>query len=414
MTDPAPARRGERPLDIKEFQRHVAQAVGLEHVGVLLGAGASVGCGGQTMARLWSDFERDHAPVVDQLASASFIECPFIADGPPNVEQVIDALTVALMDARRRGEDTSDLTAMKNDLLRAVLRAAILDNGWLCDPTSAASDPRLADHVRLLTRLARTRQPGQPAPWVFTTNYDMAIELAAESASLHVRDGFRGFHHRVFTPSAFDLGLRNTEARGEAQFGTYEVYLAKLHGSLSWQAKDGDVRAVQIATACKDVQAFLRGETQEPPSVLVFPSSAKFVDTVGFVYGELMRRLTHFLARPNICLIVGGYGFGDGHLNRILLSALNNPTLQLIVYLPEVEGFDANGTPTNEAALSASQRSFLRLKLPQVTVIGGKPTAFFDQLASHLPDPTLLDDPAERARKIATTLRDYLADGGTA
>ena len=351
------ARRGERPLEIDEFKLHVAQAMSLEHVGVLLGAGASVACGGQTIAGLWTKFQQDEKATADWLVKNSFLDL-FELD-PVNIEALIDDVAVALKDAERRGTGADELRDARNALLRAVLRAARLDDGWLCDPSSAAGDARLDHHVRLLTRLAYSRQPGQPAPWVFTTNYDMAVELAAESASLHVRDGFRGFHHRLFTPSAFDLGLRNTEARGEAQFGTYEVYLAKLHGSLSWQAtSDGGVRSVQIATACRDVQEFLDGKRQAPPSILVFPSSAKFVDTVGFVYGELMRRLTHFLAKPNVCLLINGYGFGDNHLNRILLSALHNPTLQLIVYLPEVDGFDADGHATNLTTLTKGQQAF--------------------------------------------------------
>ena len=181
---------------------------------------------------------------------------------------------------------------------------------------------------------------------------------------------------------------------------------------MSWQATaDGGVRSVQIASACQDIQDFLNGTRAEPPSVLVFPSSAKFVDTVGFVYGELMRRLTHFLAKPNVCLVVSGYGFGDSHLNRNLLSALNNPMLQLIVYLPEIDGFDEDGKATNFAALSKSQQAFLNLRLPQIAVIGGGKEAYFDAFTKHLPDPTILDDPAERARKLASTMREYLADG---
>lgn len=402
------ARRGDRLLSSEEFELHVAQAVRLEHVGVLLGAGASVVCGGKAMAALWTDFVAQYGDLANTMVEQNFVPAP---PETPNIEQALDKVAIALSDATRTGLETGELIAIRDALLRSVIGAAILDSYWLNDPSSAGADHRLDSHVRMLTRLAHTRQPGQPAPWVFTTNYDMAVELAAENASLHVRDGFRGFHDRVFTPSAFDLGLRNTEAQGEAQFGTYEVYLAKLHGSLSWTiGEDGGVRSEQIRNIAPRLEEFVAGNTDESAGVLVFPSSAKFVDTVGFVYGELMRRLTQFLSRPNVCLIVGGYGFGDNHLNRLLLSALNNPTMQLIVYLPEVDGFGDNGVATNHDALSASQRAFLNLKLPQVTVIGGGTAAYFDSLANHLPDPTVLDDPAERARRLAATLKSYLSE----
>jgi hypothetical protein len=54
----------------------------------------------------------------------------------------------------------------------------------------------------------------------------------------------------------------------------------------------------------------------------------------------IIRRFTEFLSRPNACLIVNGYGFTDDHINRLIVSALQNPTLQLIVYLPEIDRLD--------------------------------------------------------------------------
>ena len=428
MTDPFPAtlpgvpapvvagyaRRGDRVLENEEFERHLAQAVRLENVGIMLGAGASLGCGGMSMAGLWQDFEESNAPKVAELRAWGFLRVP--PGQTPNVETLLDELTVACLDAERRGHvnavgvpSSAQLDDLRVSLLRAVLKASLLDRDWLCDPSQAAASDALSDHVKILTRLVHTRQPGQPAPWVFTTNYDMAVELAAENAALSVRDGFSGFHNRTFTPSSFDLGLRNTESRGEAQFGTYEVYLAKLHGSLSWEStSDGNVRAVQIAAACDRLFAFAEGTSSEPPGVLIYPSSAKFVDTVGFVYGEMIRRFTHYLSRPNVSLIVSGYGFGDFHLNRVLLSALNNPTLQLIVYLPEIAGFDNAGNAVNATDLREGVNRILDLRLPQITVIGGGDKAYLSALAQHLPDPTVLDDPAARGRVLAKALADQL------
>ena len=171
------ARRGERPLDVDTFKLHLAQAMNLERVGVLLGAGASVACGGQTIAELWEAFEREEQEALSFLEAEDFVDV--LGLYPVNIEALIDDVTIALKDAERRGEDAAKLHDARNALLRAVLRAACLNDDWLSDPSSAAGDDHLAHHVRLLTRLAYSRQPGQPAPWVFTTNYDMAIELAA-------------------------------------------------------------------------------------------------------------------------------------------------------------------------------------------------------------------------------------------
>src|SRR5690606_34698468 len=134
-----------------------------------------------------------------------------------------------------------------------------------------------------LQKLVSARQPGQAAPWVFTTNYDLAIEWAAESIDLQVVNGFLGIHGRRFSPQSFDLGFRNTQARGEARFGIYNIYLAKLHGSLSWREDNTQVYEVQAGIADKEIQDFLNDETKTKLGLMVMPRAAKYMETVGYV-----------------------------------------------------------------------------------------------------------------------------------
>lgn len=121
------------------------------------------------------------------------------------------------------------------------------------------------------------------------------------------------------------------------------------------------------------------------------------MQTVGYVLGELFRRFSEFLSQPQTSLIVCGYGFGDEHINRLLRSALLNPTLQLVIYLPEFSG------DSSDRKIPETVRKLLSLKNPRVTVVGGGAEAHLDKLSAQLPDPLLYDD---TMRKLEKALRD--------
>lgn len=124
---------------------------------------------------------------------------------------------------------------------------------------------------------------------------------------------------------------------------------------------------------------------QDTLSYLVLPRAAKYLQTVGYVMGELLRRFAEFMARPQTALIISGYGFGDEHINRLIRSALLNPTLQVVVYLPEFKGDPTAGD------LPQTVRRLLALQTPRLTIVGGGERAYTSALAADLPDPTIYD-----------------------
>jgi hypothetical protein len=384
-----------------ELQAHLASLMRLENVGLLLGAGASVSAGGKTMAGLWADFLAVAPHPARWMVEKNFLPANALEANNgliPNVEELADQLEIALAEWRRQAlPETADLEAMRAELQRAVIRAALLQSEWWTNLAGAEenSEP-LQYHRAILQKLVAARQPGQAAPWVFTTNYDLAIEWAAESIDLQVTNGFLGTHSRRFSPQSFDIGFRNIQARGEARFGVYNIYLAKLHGSLSWREDEGQVYEIPAQLAGQEINEFLDEDITEL-GLMVMPSAAKYMKTVGFVLGELFRRFAEFLSKAQTTLIICGYSFGDEHINRLLRSALLNPTLQLVIYSPEFQGdITAQNIPP-------SLRKILSLQNPRVTVIGGGAEAYLDKLASHLPDPLLYDD---EMRTLVKALRD--------
>lgn len=406
------ATRGGNKISRDDLLAHIATLLRLENVGVFLGSGASCGrIGGRTVTSVWKLFRENYPQSQRWLLEKSFLK----KDVRPNLEKLLDSLEIAFQEWARLGwtRRLKELRDTRDDLRRAVISGALLrEDFWEDSQFATASDEALNDHRRLLQRITASRQPGQSPPWVFTSNYDLAIEWAAESMGLRLTNGFEGLHARTFSPQVFDLGYHNLLAKGEARFGTYNVNLVKLHGSLSWQmVNDGsdDYTEIPAKFAWKDIEAFLRATPNahfECP--VVFPSAAKYLQTVGFVLGELMRRFVDFLSRPQTCLLVSGYSFSDDHINQFMLRALQNPTLQIVVFLPEAKEKD---DLLDLADCSDWIKKLDSLKSPQLTVVGGGREAHFDRFVSLLPDPVIYDDQALEIRK---ALRDLRADRGEA
>ena len=409
-TSPPPfAFRGGKALTSEELQAHLAALIHLENVGVLMGAGCSAGAvGGMTMKQLWELFVQEYNHSFVWLKDKDFLTDELkMAAGAYNVEKLLDALEIAQKEWKRQGKTklVKALNAAKDDVYRSVIRAALLQQDWWILPNLAFESNKLRPHRTLLQRITSSRQPGQCAPSIFTVNYDLAVEWAAESMGLRVMNGFDGTHYRVFSPHSFDLGLSNMLAHGEARFGTYGIYLSKLHGSLSWKlaSNQEDYLEVSCTQAWSGIDSFLCGSNSKDQfAPIVFPSAAKYVQTVGFVLGELFRRFTEFLSRPQTCLIVIGYSFSDDHLNLVLTRALQNPTLQMVICIPEADIVDGK---LDYQKCNRWIKNLGLLELPQVTLIGTAPGAYFENFVSYLPDPVIYDKYAQEIKKVLADIR---------
>lgn len=199
-------RGGKQITDELELQAYLASLLRLENVGLLLGAGASCSAGGQTMRMLWTSFLRDSPTDADWLLSQKFItederrlplpplpalpsgaitastnpSIPMPAASLPNFEVLLDRLEIAILEwERQESSEIIRAQAARAALFRSVVSAAKLKEDWWKSPLGADLAEELGAHRSILQKLTAARQPGQPAPWVFTTNYDLAIEWAA-------------------------------------------------------------------------------------------------------------------------------------------------------------------------------------------------------------------------------------------
>ena len=413
-SQPLFAFRGGKALTSEELQAHLAALIHLENVGVLLGAGCSAGAvGGMTMKQLWELFVQEYNHSFVWLKDKGFLTDELkVSVGIYNVEKLLDSLEIAQKEWQRQGKTilVKTLKTAKDDVYRSVIRAALLEKDWWTSPNLAFESDKLKPHRTLLQRITSSRQPGQCSPSIFTVNYDLAVEWAAESMGLRVMNGFDGTHYRVFSPHSFDLGLSNMLARGEARFGTYGIYLSKLHGSLSWKlaSNQEDYLEVSCTQAWSGIDSFLNGSNSKKQfAPIVFPSAAKYMQTVGFVLGELFRRFTEFLSRPQTCLMIIGYSFSDDHLNLVLTRALQNPTLQIVICIPEADVVDGK---LDYQKCNRWIKNLGLLELPQVTIIATPRGAYFENFVSFLPDPVIYDKYAQEIKKVLADIRRNVID----
>jgi hypothetical protein len=89
--------------------------------------------------------------------------------------------------------------------------------------------------------------------------------------------------------------------------------------------------------------------TVEEP-VLIYPTTAKDGDSLSYPYSDLMRLLSDAVQQNDTAVITIGYGYGDPHINRILLRSLAiNPAINVLAVDPyAVLG---NGSDLDEAVL---------------------------------------------------------------
>lgn len=406
--------QGGDPITEDDFRSHLASLCQLENIGVLLGAGASVGCGGKTMLQVWKDFKENNASLVPELVAFKLISAESVSSDNINIEHLLDQVT-QFLSVYKSVSSIKEVTRLENILLglyQAVTKAALLVHQDEFGNEKIGKLSQFACHRQLLEKLISNRQPGQAAPMLFTTNYDLSLEWASEEVGIQLFNGFSGLHTRTFQPQNFDLSFRNVNAKGEARFGHYHAYLHKLHGSLSWvQEHDNEIVEIPSSLAkIRYIDPLLGGDKVYDKQFLIYPGANKYHHTIGFVYGEMFRRFSEFLSKPQTAILVNGYGFGDYHINRIILGALLNPSLHIVIFYPELSSIN-NSSPD----LSEAQKCIKKLQslsLNQITIVGGQDKAYFESFVGYIPKPVLF--PKNTAAKdLIDAIADLASDKGS-
>jgi hypothetical protein len=345
----------------QRLQALIAEWLRMENLVVLAGAGASVSAGGKTMANL----ENDVLSTIKKVPGL-----------PPSIGAVIDARRTApptggaknlgfedwlsyLVNASFIGSAPSspfsgvhwraneNPTQKELSSFIANIGSAILAECALSLPESespATTPHEAAPHLAFLAKLvARGSNLGRAH--LFTLNYDTLFEQALELLGIQYFDGFTGRADARFDPSVYGLDIYYPGEVSEGRVRRFDkfLHLYKLHGSIHWQVRDGELRArhpdLRDSTAYRALDAagkaaILGNRTNDLLTIGILPTANKFTQTLTMPFAHLFRSFQVRLSAPQTFLLVLGYGFGDDHVTRIIESALMNPSLVMLVVEP--------------------------------------------------------------------------------
>jgi len=413
---------------LDDIRVRVGTLLKTETVSFLLGAGASVDCGGQLIGAVPLAVERGlhekgitgsqkprirrwlvifyvavrhcagntHTPVTrDEIVARRATLNGADADKlPANFEQVLSTLhrwraALPKTGGRLRLEGSPGLDAKSEDL-DECLNHATRALARVCQLPTTDKEGGLSTYKTLVRKLL-TRPLNLKRVNVFTLNYDTLVEQASDAEGVVLLDGFVGAQRRIFRPESYEQDLYFPAETTEGRVHRFDrvLHLYKLHGSITWTANEStldDPYGVQSAVFDPD-------GTQP---LLIYPTPAKYGETLESPYSELFRRFAGALARPQSVLFVVGYGFGDDHVNAIIRQALAVPSFTLVIVDP---------APTSKFVTTLRAQKDRRVWIAEGSRIGTL-AGFVDQL---LPD--LLDE--EILKKVLATHR-ALANGSHA
>lgn len=168
-----------------------------------------------------------------------------------------------------------------------------------------------AEYLGPLIRFLKANKPVH----VFTVNYDLVMEQFLERSSRQFTDGFDLY----WNPSKF-LDDR------------YEVYLYKLHGSVTWY-RSPDGRSLKLPIRLTQTQFMMAtGGVAQP--LMLYPAQ-KWVNSG--VYLRLLSLLHETLSECEYVFVIG-YSFRDDHFVRAFQEAAwANPKLWIILVGPRAE-----------------------------------------------------------------------------
>jgi hypothetical protein len=293
--------------------------------------------------------------------------------------------------------DTSSTSEDAKTLARASIYAAFF-SGVLnknCELLNGAASSRsvvdgYAMFLQTINRVLLRRRSSiiNKQANIFTTNVDLAIEVAAEELRLELNDGFSGRFHPRFSTTNFGnvLSRRSLQYDNLSEIPTFN--LLKLHGSVGWvtceQALgDGETRTDILFEASLDIIHEIAAKLAEigdlilpvttntkvetllstsPPAgtvdrlsefiiryeqlPIVNPTKAKFQQTVlNQNYYDLLRIFSNDLEKENSVLFLVGFSCRDEHIRELIVrAARTNPTLQIFIFaykpetIAEIEG----------------------------------------------------------------------------
>lgn len=374
-----------------------------EHLNLLVGAGFTTAVANAAGARTIDfspvSFDAGCAEAVTEAAKSS---AQRLGRGSPNFEDQVRTVIELIAGLRVLASGTDTGEAHQN---RRRVSTSLIEE-WSSELDKSLSDmlksilatergiDKALTHKRKRSRKLRrlfwgfllpfaSRPATRERTHIFTTNYDRLIEYSCDLLGLRIVDRFVGTLAPVFHSSRLgvDLHYNPPGIRGEPRYLEGVIRLTKLHGSVDWRSANGpssrpEVQRTSLPFGSPDDHPSLPAPVSE--QLLIYPNSAKDVETLEFPYADLFRDFAAAVCRPNTVLFTYGFGFGDDHVNRVLRDALTIPSTHIVII-----SFDQAGGRL-QAFLDSVGRS------AQITLLCGPHFGDLSTLVTHyFPQPAI-------------------------
>lgn len=319
----------------KQVEPWLSAVFQAEHLNLLIGSGFTAAIGaisGATATGMSKiNIGGTYGKAIDTHAETS---ARTMGRGSANIEDqlrsalaVLDGLSVI---------DKSGYDALKkkiDEILAEFLKSLLAtERGIHKSSTSKKRDSSNAALQSFLLSFA-SRAASRERLHVFTTNYDRLIEHGCDIAGLRIIDRFVGALNPIFRASRIEVDMHYNPPgiRGEPRFMEGVIRLTKLHGSLDWAFDKEDRHISRRGIPFGAVDNHTDIPDNPIDTVMIYPNPAKDVETTQYPYAELFRDFASAVCRPNAVVVTYGYGFGDDHINRVLLDMLTIPSTHLVL-----------------------------------------------------------------------------------
>lgn len=320
-------------LQARRAEAWLAALLQAEHLSLLIGNGLSAAAGSiagklpPLMSRHISENEEAPFPRIREFAQQS-------AENVGRDANLEDEIRAAMMlaDGLAVLGNESDEDSVRKSIETAMsnLMNEVLDfekNIWTHHQYGDSEALKVARALMRFLGPFAARPAQRDRLNLFTTNYDRLLEYAADVLGLHLIDRFEGRLHPKFSASRVNLDLHYSPpgVRGEPRLVDGVVKYAKLHGSVDWSFAAGEIWRDPVPFGGPDIAS------EGAADAVIYPNPAKDVETLAYPYAELFRDFAAAVCRPNTTLVTFGYGFGDGHINRVIADMLRVPSAHLVV-----------------------------------------------------------------------------------
>jgi hypothetical protein len=284
-----------------------------EGIAFLFGAGTSV-CEGMP---LMSGLTRDvlSSPSVEARGKKILADIEELFDSEQgNIEDYLSELSdyVAIAERRDRRSGKAAPLAVAGSTYSALelrdslnqIKTAIAKRIEECQVPN-----KLDHHRRFVASLHQALRPGKRIARsvdYLLLNYDTFIEEALALEKIPYADGIEGGSNGWWKPDS-TFSRQDVAAR-----------VVKLHGSIDWWQEAEDPLPRRATDR-------IRQESGGNGQVLIWPASTKYIESQKDPFAQLLKRARDVLnPRENETrfLGIGGYSFGDDHINAEIESAL--------------------------------------------------------------------------------------------